>query len=125
MCKKKWMWFDNAKTIGGWVQWYWAPKGSKPLPFPTRFTSETWDTVHWQCEGAGEDDLTAPIWYSGASPGPFKGRSWCGPAEWFISGCPSDAPPLPKNAQGLPRCCFGRGAYSDAFSDAWDSIRGK
>lgn len=124
VCKRKWMWFDEAKTLGGYVNWYWAPKGSKPLPFPTRFTSETWDTVHWWNPGAGEDDMSLSTYSKGALPGPFKGLSFCGRPEWFQDGCPSDAPPLPKNADGLPACCFGRGAYSSAFSDAWDTIRG-
>lgn len=118
------MFFDKNQTLSAMVKWYWAPEGSKPLPFPHKFTSETWDTVHWFTDGIGEDPLSEPLYYSGASPGPFKGKSFCGPEEWWRNGCPSDAPPLPKNADGLPACCFGRGAYSSAFSDAWDTIRG-
>jgi hypothetical protein len=118
------MWFDNEKTRGAWVTWYWAPEGSKPLSFPTLYTSETWDGVHWFCPGAGEDDQSNPVFYNGTAPGPFKGKSFCGKQEWFENGCPSDAPPLPQNAQGLPKCCFGRGAYSDAYSGGWDVFRG-
>lgn len=118
------MYFDNAKTLASDVIWYKAPDGAKPLPFPSLFGSETSDTYHWWCPGAGEDDSSRSSYYNGKIPGPFKGRSYCGPQQWWTNGCPSDAPRLSRNAAGLPSCCFGRGAYSTAFSDAWDVFRG-
>lgn len=119
------MYWDNERTKSSLVKYYWAPEGAEFFPHPIIYTSETWDTCHWYAEGAGEDRMAGYSYYNGAIPGPFKGKHSCGPKEWWMNGCPSDAPPLPRNSQGLPACCFDRGAYSSAYSTAWDALRGK
>lgn len=115
------MWWDAEQTIGSWVRWYKTPPGTPWLPFPHRFSSETWDQVHWYNGGAGEDDATNSIYDKGALPSPPPlALQPCGPADWWLNGCPSDAPP----ASGS--CCTPaglRGAYSRAYSMAWDRLR--
>lgn len=119
----RWYW-DNARSVFSDVIWYKAPAGAKDFPGFSRFGSETLDTVHWYQEGAGEDYATKSSYYNSKIPGPFTGQKFCGPIEWYADGCPTDAPLIARNSSGLPSCCFGRGAYSGAYSDAWDVFRG-
>jgi len=117
--------WDKNQTRKSQVTWYWCPKGAKPFPHVHRFTAEIYDPVHWFNDGAGEySNGDPPAWSNGKIPGPFKGQSFCGDAEWFRDGAPATAFPLDRNAAGLPTCCFGRGAYADAYSPAWDTFRG-
>lgn len=126
-CKKQFMWFDNERTRGDVVTWYFTPPGAQFLTVPNRYTSETWDTVHWWGEGAGEAWDHVPTYYKGTPPGPFTGTDGklCGQLEWFRDGMPQDAPPLPRRSDGLPACCLPpitMGAYSRAYSHAYDRI---
>lgn len=108
-CKRHKVFWDNAKTKSSEVIWYWAEPGAEFLRSPNLFTSETWDTVHWYCPGAGEDDLSNPTYYNGLNQWGFAGQGKvCGDLSWFAEGCPSDAPPLPRNADGSPACCAVR-----------------
>lgn len=116
------MWFDAAKTRGNYVLWYFAPPGSKPLPFTSRFSSETWDTVHWWNDGAGEDDATNPTFYNGKAPFPFKGQGWCGDPDWFANGQPSDATPLARSTVppvGAPICCFAGAEFNNDYNQSY------
>lgn len=116
--------WDDAQTLASDIIWYFVPDDRPFFPGEQIFTSEIWDPVHWFTPGAGEDPLSPPRYYNGAAPGPFKGNGHvCGNRDWFGTGCPSDAPPIPRRADGLPACCFGRGAYSTAYSDAFDTFR--
>jgi hypothetical protein len=117
------MYWDAAKTMSSDVIWYKAPDGAKAFPGISTFGSEIYDGVHWWNPGAGEDDASKSSWYNSAIPGPFKGQHFCGDPEWWQDGCPTDAPLIPVNSAGLPACCFGRGAYSSAFSKAWDVFK--
>jgi hypothetical protein len=109
------------------IMWYWAPDDAIFFPGEQRFSSETWDDVHWWTDGAGEDPLSVREYTKGMMPVPFKGDGrFCGRKEWFADGAPSDAPPIPRGAGGWPQCCFNRpltGAYALAYSSAWDVIR--
>jgi hypothetical protein len=106
-CKVHTVYWDAARTLKSELVWYWCEPGAKPFPGPQRFSSETWDYTHWAAGGAGEDDETGSTYYSGKPPGTPASKTFCGPAEWFADGCPSDAPPLERNAANLPVCCFG------------------
>lgn len=119
------MYFDNARTVAGEVDWFFSPPGAEFFPFPIIYTSETWDPVHWFCEGAGEDYATGSSYLPGTMPFPFKGKSFCGPEDWWRNGCPSNAPPVTRLLNGLPTCCLGNvhGAYSIAHSPSWDELR--
>lgn len=118
------VYWDAAKTKSSTIIWYPVPDGTPFLPFRNRFTAEIWDPIHWYDDGAGEDDATGRTYYNGAALGPFKGGGhFCGEPPWFEHGSPSDAPPLPRTPDGLPACCFGRGAYSSAFSIGFDVLR--
>jgi hypothetical protein len=100
------MWFDDDQTVGNWVLWYRAAPGAEKLPGPCRFTSEAYDNVHWSNPGAGEDSSIPPTYYKGQNPYGLTGKTGpCGPLDWFAEGAPSDAPALPRNAQGVPTCC--------------------
>lgn len=108
------MWFDNARTLGAEVQWYFVPDTTPFYPGPNLFVSETWDDVHWYCDGAGEADQGYPgltargyaRWSNGRAPGVPK-LVPCGKPEWFATGVPSNQPRLTVNMEGLPVCCFG------------------
>lgn len=118
------MYWDNARTRFSDAIWYFVPDDRPFFSGEHRFSLEIWDPVHWYCDGAGEDYLTQPTYYNGAAPGPFLGKGCvCGNRDWFLDGCPSDAPALARRPDGLPACCFGRGAYSEAYSDAFDTFR--
>lgn len=121
------MWFDNARTVGDVVTWYFTPPGAKFLPVENRFSSETWDTVHFWGEGAGEAWDHVPTYSKGSPPGPFTGQGGvCGKMSWFTDGAPSDAPALPRNNAGLPACCFPGtvvGGYDRGYSSGWNVIR--
>jgi hypothetical protein len=120
------VYWDAAKTLSSMVKWYFVPDDRPFFHGENRFTCEIWDPVHWYAGGAGFDELSPPLPYNGKAPGPYPGLpgKFCGKKSWFADGCPSDAPPLPRRPDGLPACCFGRGAYSSAFSDAWDTFSG-
>lgn len=124
-CATVTMAWDEGQTRQSKVTWYFAPKGAKVFPFAHRFSSEIYDPVHWFNNGAGEvAEAGRQPWSNGKLPGPFKGHTYCGDASWFLNGAPRTAFPLDRNAAGLPTCCFGRGAYADAYSPAWDTFRG-
>jgi hypothetical protein len=122
--KRKWVWYDAERTLGGYIRWFKAPPGAKVLPVPHNFGSETWDPVHWFNPGIGEDDNSGYTWDNGALLHPYKGLRFCGKPEWWLNGCPSNTPPLTYNSTGMPTCCGRRGAYDDAYSESWDVFRG-
>lgn len=123
-CKTHRVYWDNERTRYSTIIWYFVPDDTPFFDGEHIFSSETWDPVHWWTPGAGEDYLTKPSYYNGAPLGPFRGDGHvCGQKSWFRDGCPSDAPAIPRRADGLPACCFGSGAYSSAFSDDWDTFR--
>lgn len=124
-CSVQRVYWDNARTKSSLIRWYFVPDDTPFLPGWNRFCSEIWDPVHWYCEGAGLDYLDKPVYRNGKPLGPFTAKKPCGKLEWFDKGCPSDAPPIPRRPDGLPACCFGRGAYSPAYSDDFDTFSGK
>lgn len=105
VCKTHKVFWDAARTRSSTIIWYRVPDTTPFFPGPHCFSSETYDTCHWFNPGAGEDYETGPTWYDGSPPASFSATSFCGEPEWFADGAPSNAPPLPRDAAGLPACC--------------------
>lgn len=99
------MFFDAAQTIRAKVRYYFALPTAKPLPFPSRFVSQHWDTVHWKTVGPGEDVSVNTSYDKGKPPAKLTGDHWCGPVDWWRNGAPSNAPPLVRNIFGVAECC--------------------
>jgi Concanavalin A-like lectin/glucanases superfamily len=104
---------DCVFTTGGsdplQIRWYRCPPNAKPLPIPSRFASLNWSAWPWEYNGVGEQFLSRPSWFNGATPPSATGQFFCGRPEWFLSGQPYDAvsPPAQRDAFGLLVCCSG------------------
>jgi hypothetical protein len=99
------MQFDQAGIINVPVRWYFCDDAAQTLPAGTLFYSKNWDTASegWP-PGVGEIWPYDRTWSNGANPGMNGQGSPCGPTDWFVNGCPSNAPPLTIQG-GVPLCC--------------------
>lgn len=109
-CYSHKVFWDDAKTRSSTIIWYRASDNAEWFPYPHVFSSERYDTVHWFCPGAGEDELSPPSYFNGVPPARFTGQQFCGEPDWFL-GAPSDAPGLDLDAAGWPLCCHVEGGY--------------
>jgi hypothetical protein len=90
------------------VRWYQAPKGAKPLPFPTAFALSDflskWERVEVKY---GEDPFYRWQWDNGSPPQGATGQYYCGTPEDFDvpKKWSPDLPTLCRGPTGLPCCC--------------------
>lgn len=117
------MWWDAAQTIGSTVRWFFVDE-SDFLPFPHAYSSEIWDPVHWINPGIGEAWNLNQDYTNGHLPDPVPSdANYCGPPDWWLNGCPSDAPPL-EWVDGLPECCTpATGEYTFEYTTEYDRCR--
>lgn len=105
------MQFDEAGLIVGKVKWYWCAPGAKILPVANSFSSDNWTPVNNSTLGLGEVWNSPRSWRNGSLRvvPPGDGHICGGDISWFTEGCPSDAPPIPRTADGLAACCLTGG----------------
>lgn len=90
------------------VRWYQAPKGAKPLPFPTAFALSDflskWERVEVKY---GEDPFYRWQWDNGSPPQGATGQYYCGRPEDFDipKKWSPDLKSLSRGPTGLPCCC--------------------
>jgi hypothetical protein len=94
--------FDVDGEIVRRVRWYFCAPGAPVFPGPSVFRSNNYGDVAGGQLGPGEVWSANRPWSNGALPG--QPGTPCGDREWFVDGCPSDAPPLTFNGP-LPACC--------------------
>jgi hypothetical protein len=101
------MQFDEKGLIVVPVTWYACAPGAQVFPgFHLYVSGHTWNPHGLPTIGIGERWDSKPIYYNSALPFYAPGTgSFCGPDEWFRSGCPSDAPPIQYSDAGVPTCC--------------------
>lgn len=101
------MQFDEAGEIIVPVTWYFAADGAQDFPGYHLFGSaRSWQEHQLPILGLGERWDSKPSYYNGAQPFFAPGLGgFCGDPDWYVNGCPSDAPPIQYSAAGVPTCC--------------------
>lgn len=87
------------------IQWYWAEKTAKDMPFSTAFGTEIYDGKEFPPGQVGETH--APhTWTGGQPPYQVSSVGLCGTQEQWQTGCTA-ADPVPAMWPGtaIPRCC--------------------
>jgi hypothetical protein len=119
------MQFDQAGLITAQVQWYWCQPEAKYFHLPNSFCSGSWDKISYSHVGIGET-ADPTTWRDGSFPIPVTGTDKvCGDPTWFTEGCPSDAPPLPRNTSGLSTCCGPGGLVLGGHSVITSAYQGR
>jgi hypothetical protein len=119
------MQFDEEGLITAQVQWYWCSDEAKYFHLPNAFCSGVWDEDPYSHVGIGETN-DPKNWRDGSFPIPVTGTDKvCGDPIWFTEGCPSDAPPLPRNSSGLSTCCGPGGLVLGGHSVVTSAYQGK
>ena len=105
------MQFDEAGQIVAPVQWYFCKPDAKLFHGPNAFCSSVWDYTKYSVTGLGEVWNSVAKYRNGSPPGPWPAGDGhvCGHHHWFHEGCPSDAPPLKRNENGVAWCCIKGG----------------
>jgi hypothetical protein len=117
--------FDAAGQIRRKVIWYFCAPGALPLPFPHRFGSTNWQPIPRCNSEIGEQWDSSFKWRNGSRPAQLTGQgSFCGDPSWWQDGCPSDAPDLQLNPQGIALCCLGgRPGHGGALAGGSSVVR--
>lgn len=100
------MQFDQAGTIIRRIRYYFAPSGADVFDGPHYFVSDNYNRSGRIFLGPGERWDAVRTYTKGFPGAPFSGTgSFCGPADWWQNGAPSDAPDLMPGEFGIPVCC--------------------
>lgn len=99
------MQFDAAGLITAKVRWYFAPPGALDFPSGHLFGSRVFRSDPKPVGGIGETADEVTTWDAGEAPTGVTGTGpFCGPLDWYVNGCPSNAPPLVISGT-IPDCC--------------------
>jgi len=114
---------DAEATVLQKVRWFFCDSSAKFMSGDSVFRSSNYFDLKFNPPGPGEQ-LTPKAWSNGKKPGRYTGQKRCGQASWWLDGVPlGQIGPQPTTPRGESRCCGPfRGAYSKAYSDAWDRI---
>jgi hypothetical protein len=96
---------SNDPTIQATATWYFCAPTALPFPYPCAFGSPTWDTVHPTITNLGFDATKPRKYYNGRRLNASDGRTFAGPAEYFLNGAPAPAI-LPRGVNDTPIVCL-------------------
>lgn len=113
------MQFDQAGTLIVPVRFYFAPSTAKPIDGPHLFGTDYFIPHTNVGLGPGLRWDSQSVYDKGAPPPGIDGtHEPCGPADWWINGVPSDAPPLIVDGLGRSICCGPSNSFTDTLGIA-------
>lgn len=98
---------DSDETVE--VEYFFAPEGAKPLPFPHVFAPLRWEPDPWESVGLGEVYGEPNVFVPGKAPPCLTGQDWFGDQDKFLNGTTfdEDKEPTIRDHFGRVPDCFG------------------
>lgn len=87
------------------VSWYRCAPTALPFPGPHAFGSQNWDTDKGDFYPIGDANDLPRSYYNGRRINASDGRSFAGPANFFLDGAPAPGA-IPRGVDGTPVQCM-------------------